>query len=108
MSILIHEAIETLTNPWVLFGLLAQGVYFFRFIVQLWQSEKEKQVVVPLSFWYLSILGTIMILIYSIHINDFVFIIASILSFGIYIRNIIIHFKDPQNKKVKNKTPFCC
>jgi len=94
MANIIHSAIITLTNPWVLFGLLSQGVFFFRFIVQWWQSEKKKQVVVPLSFWYLSIIGTVMILIYSFHIHDFVFIVASFLSFGIYIRNIIIHMKD--------------
>ncbi len=100
MHSFVQYTIATLTNPWVLFGLLAQGVYFLRFIMQLWASEKTKQVVVPLSFWYLSILGTAMILVYSIHIHDFVFIVASILSFAIYIRNIAIHLKDPQNKKV--------
>ncbi len=94
LASLIEKAIKVLTNPWVLFGLLSQGVFFFRFIVQLIHSEKKKKVVVPLSFWWLSILGTVMILIYSFHIHDVVFILASFLSFAIYIRNIIIHQRE--------------
>lgn len=87
----MQKILAMLTDPWVIFGLLSQGVFFFRFLLQLLQSEKKKRVVIPLSFWYLSILGTIMLLIYSFHIHDAVFIAASVLSFGIYIRNIIIH-----------------
>jgi lipid-A-disaccharide synthase-like uncharacterized protein len=92
---ILHSTLITFLNPWVLFGLAAQFVYFLRFIIQWMQSEKEKQVVVPVSFWYLSILGTAMILVYSFHIKDVVFILSSILSFFIYFRNLNIHFKHP-------------
>jgi lipid-A-disaccharide synthase-like uncharacterized protein len=62
--------------------------------MQWMQSEKQKKVVVPISFWYLSILGTAMILVYSFHIHDVVFILSSILSFFIYFRNLHIHVKN--------------
>lgn len=94
MTYLLQKTFRVLTNPWVLFGLLSQGVFFFRFVVQLWESEKKKKVAVPLSFWWLSILGTVMILIYSFHIHDIVFILASFLSFAIYIRNIVLHNRE--------------
>jgi lipid-A-disaccharide synthase-like uncharacterized protein len=90
----IHSTIKTFLNPWVLFGLLSQAVFFFRFVVQLADSEKKKRVSVPLSFWYLSVIGTIMTLIYSFHIKDIVFILSSFLSFAIYFRNIAIHKKE--------------
>jgi lipid-A-disaccharide synthase-like uncharacterized protein len=96
MGTLIHSAIITFTNRWVIFGLLAQGVFFFRFVVQLIDSEKKKRVVVPLAFWYLSVIGTVMTLIYSIHIKDAVFILSSILSFAIYFRNIAIQRKETE------------
>lgn len=79
-----------LLNPWVLIGFAGQFVFFLRFIVQWLVSEKNKQVVIPLAFWYLSIAGTIIILIYSIHIKDVVFITAQTLSFFIYGRNIML------------------
>lgn len=80
-----------LLNPWVLFGFAGQGVFFLRFIVQWIATEKHKEIVVPMWFWYLSIIGTIMIFIYSVHIKDIVFTIAQVLSMFIYIRNIHIN-----------------
>jgi len=75
---------------WLFIGFFGQFIFFLRFIVQWLASEKEKKVVVPTSFWYLSIAGTIVILIYSIHIHDIVFITAQILSLFIYARNIML------------------
>ena len=79
-----------LLNPWLIIGFGGQFIFFLRFIVQWIASEKKKDVVIPMAFWYLSIAGTIIILIYSIHIHDIVFITAQILSLGIYARNIAL------------------
>jgi len=84
------ENVLALLNPWVLFGFAAQFVFFLRFAVQWWVSEKKKQSVIPVSFWYLSIVGTLMILVYSIQRKDVVFIAASCLNSLIYIRNLIL------------------
>lgn len=78
-------------DPWIIFGFFAQFIFFLRFAVQWWYSEKAKKSVVPLSFWYLSIVGSIMILIYSIQREDVVFITAQFLALFIYIRNIVLH-----------------
>lgn len=86
-------------NPWVLFGFAAQFVFFLRFAVQWWVSEKKKESVIPISFWYLSLVGTFMILIYSIQRKDIVFIAASCLNSLIYIRNLILI-----RNKAKEKT----
>ena len=96
---MVNKLLELL-NPWVLFGFAAQFVFFLRFAVQWWVSEKKKQSVIPISFWYLSLVGTFMILIYSIRQKDIVFIAASLLNSLIYIRNLILIF----NQKKKEKT----
>ncbi len=83
-------------NPWILFGFAAQFVFFMRFIVQWFVSEKQKKSIIPDMFWYLSIIGTIMILIYSAYQKDIVFIAASSLNMLIYLRNIVLIKK--QNK----------
>ncbi|MFZ5535810.1 MAG: lipid-A-disaccharide synthase N-terminal domain-containing protein [Patescibacteria group bacterium] len=83
-------------DAWVIFGFLAQFVFFLRFAVQWWASEKEKKSVVPLSFWYLSIVGSVMILIYAIRREDIVFITAQFLALIIYIRNIMLHKQNTQ------------
>jgi lipid-A-disaccharide synthase-like uncharacterized protein len=93
----MENLLKTLSDPWVLFGFLAQFIFFLRFVVQWIASEKNKKVVIPMSFWYLSLVGSIMILIYSIKRQDIVFITASILNTLIYIRNIYLSKKDAQS-----------
>lgn len=96
MIISMIDQILALLDLWVLFGFAAQFIFFLRFAVQWWVSEKKKQSVIPVSFWYLSLVGTLMILIYSIHRKDIVFIAASCLNSLIYIRNLML---------IKNKKP---
>lgn len=79
----------------VLVGLTGQFFFFLRFIVQWYQSEKKKKPVLPKSFWGFSIVGAIILLIYSIARKDFVFIISSILQLIIYFRNLILHQRQP-------------
>lgn len=79
-------------SSWILFGFLAQFVFFMRFVVQWYASEKKKMTVVPVTFWYLSLVGTVMILIYSIYRRDVVFIVASLLNFLLYLRNLQIYY----------------
>lgn len=81
-------------DPWVIFGFFAQFIFFLRFAVQWWASEKEKRSVVPVSFWYLSIVGSVMILIYAIKREDIVFITAQFLALFIYVRNIMLRRKE--------------
>jgi lipid-A-disaccharide synthase-like uncharacterized protein len=75
---------------WIIFGFFAQFVFFMRFVVQWYVSEKRRESVVPMSFWYISITGTVLIIVYSYHVNDVVFFVANILSLGIYFRNIVL------------------
>jgi len=92
MSQLINEfGLKNLLNYWVLFGFFGQFLFFVRFLVQWWASEKQQKITIPMSFWYLSIIGTAIVLLYSIHIHDIVFTSAQILSFAIYFRNIALH-----------------
>lgn len=89
-------------DGWVMFGLVAQFVFFMRFVVQWYASEKHKKTVVPVTFWYLSLAGTVMILIYSIQRKDIVFILASSLNFFLYLRNLQIYFLN-KNEDIKLK-----
>jgi lipid-A-disaccharide synthase-like uncharacterized protein len=93
MSSSVTQLLTTLLNPWIIIGFLGQFVFFLRFIVQWIVSEKNERVVVPLSFWYLSIGGSIIILIYSIHIRDIVFSTAQVASIFIYVRNLMFEAK---------------
>lgn len=82
------------SNPWVLFGFAAQFVFFLRFAVQWFESEKRGHSHIPVAFWWLSIVGGVMILIYAaVKTQDIVFVTAQILSLVIYIRNLMLIYR---------------
>jgi len=73
---------------WIVVGLLGQALFFGRFFVQWIASERRKQSVVPRSFWYLSLAGGSVLLVYAIHQRDPVFIVGQAAGFFIYTRNL--------------------
>ena len=85
---------------WIIFGFGAQFMFFMRFVIQWFYSEKHKRSVIPIYFWYFSLVGGVMILIYSIHIEDIVFITAQALSLVVYIRNLALIRKSGQGKLI--------
>lgn len=76
---------------WKVIGWLGNVAFFSRFIVQWYASEKRKQVVVPVSFWWLSLAGSLCLLTYALfYQKDSVFIFAYVFTWIPYIRNLIL------------------
>jgi lipid-A-disaccharide synthase-like uncharacterized protein len=75
---------------WLVFGLVAQFLFFMRFIVQWIASERRKESYIPIQFWYLSLTGGLGLLIYSIKIGDPVFILGQSVGVFVYTRNLIL------------------
>ena len=73
---------------WTGIGFLGQALFFARFFVQWLASERANRSVVPTSFWYFSIVGASILLIYAVHIRDPVFITSYAFGFLIYLRNL--------------------
>ena len=85
-------------SVWKVVGWLGNAVFFSRFFVQWYATEKKKQVVVPQAFWWLSLVGSVTLLSYSLHQQDSVFIFAYAFTWIPYIRNLVIH---RQNKAAR-------
>ncbi len=78
-------------NTWKIVGWLGNVVFFSRFFVQWYATEKRKQVVVPVAFWWLSLVGSILLLAYALfYKKDSVFIFAYAFTWIPYIRNLVI------------------
>lgn len=73
---------------WLIVGLLGQLFFSARFIVQWIYSEINKKSIIPLAFWFFSILGGVTLLAYAIHRKDPVFILGQSAGLLIYGRNL--------------------
>jgi lipid-A-disaccharide synthase-like uncharacterized protein len=79
-------------SVWKVVGWLGNAIFFSRFFVQWYATEKRKQVVVPTAFWWLSLAGSLLLLSYAVfHDRDSVFIFAYAFTWIPYIRNLVIH-----------------
>jgi len=81
---------------WLIIGFLGQIFFSARFILQWIYSEINKKSIIPLGFWFFSILGGITLLIYAIHRKDPVFIMGQATGLFIYARNL--YFINKQHK----------
>ena len=73
---------------WLTIGFLGQFCFSGRFIVQWLASERQKRSVIPVSFWYFSVLGGALLLLYAIAKKDPVFIIGQSTGLFVYFRNL--------------------
>jgi len=75
---------------WLGIGFLGQGLFFMRFLVQWLASERQGKSVIPLAFWYFSIGGAAILLVYAVYRLDPVFILGQAGGFLIYARNLYL------------------
>ncbi len=81
-------------HVWKVVGWVGNLIFFSRFFVQWIATEKRKRVTIPVSFWWLSLIGSILLLAYGIRQKDSVFIFAYAFTWIPYIRNIVIHYRN--------------
>ena len=75
---------------WLVIGLLGQTMFMMRFVVQWIQSERHQQSVIPVSFWYLSLIGGLTVLAYGLHKAEPVIILGQLPGTLVYTRNLML------------------
>ncbi len=81
-------------NFWIVLGFVAQGLFMMRFVIQWIASERVGRSIVPVAFWFFSIGGGSLLLVYAIQRQDPVFIAGQGLGLIIYFRNLWLIFKE--------------
>ena len=79
---------------WIVLGFVAQAMFMMRFVVQWIASERAGRSIVPVAFWFFSIAGGTLLLIYAIVRKDPVFIAGQALGLLIYFRNLWFIFRE--------------
>ena len=78
---------------WATVALVGQVVFGARFILQWIVSEYKKRSHVPTSFWFMSLAGSVILLAYSVHEKNPVFMLGFSLNMLIYLRNLHLIYK---------------
>ncbi len=82
---------------WLAIGFAGQALFSMRFLVQWIASERRKESVIPIYFWYFSVGGGLTLLAYAIHRVDPVFMVGQAAGLFVYSRNLyLIHRKERQ------------
>ncbi|MCF6179675.1 MAG: lipid-A-disaccharide synthase N-terminal domain-containing protein, partial [Geopsychrobacter sp.] len=79
-------------------GFIGQSMFFMRFFVQWLYSEKHKRSLIPTAFWYFSLAGSSLLLVYAIIRRDPVFMVGQSTGFIIYIRNLLLIARERREK----------
>jgi lipid-A-disaccharide synthase-like uncharacterized protein len=80
----------SLETIWLGIGFFGQALFFGRWVVQWIASEKKAESQVPVSFWYMSLIGGLITLAYAIYRQDPVFIAGQGVGSVVYIRNLML------------------
>ncbi len=92
----------TTDTIWIATGFLGQGLFFGRWIVQWLASERSASSKVPISFWYLSLVGGLITLAYAIYRKDPVFIAGQSIGAVVYVRNLMLIYRPKHTNPVES------
>lgn len=90
----LHDVFVAQFDGWIVLGFVAQAMFTMRFVVQWLASEREKRSVVPIAFWFFSLGGGTLLLVYAIQRQDPVFIAGQAMGLFIYVRNLWLIFNE--------------
>jgi len=85
-----EPCVQHITTTLLALGFLGQACFSLRFLVQWIASERRKESVVPIYFWYFSLGGGLMLLIYATLRQDPVFIVGQAAGLFVYGRNLYL------------------
>ncbi len=81
------------STAWLALAIVGQTFWIGRFVLQWHHAERHGKSEFPAAFWWLTIAGSTMLLAYSLHRNDQVFIFGFLMSWLAPVRNLMLHHK---------------
>ena len=97
MNYLTHWYAAAVANPdmfWIGIGFLGQALFGMRFVIQWLRSEQAGHSIIPIAFWYCSLLGAIVSLTYALHLRAWPLVMGQAMPLPIYARNLWMVHRD--------------
>ncbi len=95
----LYEVFVLKFDMWLVFGIVAQILFAMRFVVQWIASEKAGRSVMPVAFWFFSMAGGTLTLIYGLVKREPIIIIGQVLAVFIYVRNLQLIIREHRQRK---------
>ncbi len=89
----LYDVFVARFDLWLLFGIGAQILFAMRFVVQWIASERAGRSVMPVAFWFFSVAGGLLTLVYGLVRREPIIIVGQALSLFIYARNLRLIFR---------------
>src|SRR3954453_1711051 len=90
---------------WMGVGFAGQGIFTARFLVQWAVSEKKRDSVVPVAFWWLSLFGGLTLLSYACYRRDPVLMFGQGAGLIVYVRNLMLVSKARRRAAKRRSRP---
>ncbi|MCG8615984.1 MAG: lipid-A-disaccharide synthase N-terminal domain-containing protein [Desulfobacterales bacterium] len=84
---------------WVVLGFAGQALFTGRMVVQWLTSEKHRRSVVPTVFWWMSLGGSTMLMVYFVWRKDIVAVLGQSTGWFIYLRNLYLIYSRRSGSK---------
>jgi len=90
----LYDVFVVKLDWWLALGFFAQALFTARFLVQWIASERAGRSVIPIAFWFFSIGGGGLLLVYALYRRDPVFIAGQAFGVFVYARNLYFELRD--------------
>ncbi len=90
---------DDLSGPLLVFGIAGQLIFKSRFLVQWFYSVRHGESSLPMVFWIISVVGSLMIIVYGLIRHDWV-LVAGQVGIVASVRNIMISLARQSDEKV--------
>ena len=86
----MFQSLNKNTGVFFFLGVAGQLLLNFRFLYQLYHSERLKKSILPAGFWWISLSGSALVLVYAVYRRDPVLLVAQGMAIIPYLRNIVL------------------
>lgn len=87
------EELSSLPAHWIAVGLVGQAIWSTRFILQWWLSERAGHSHFPLAFWWLSLVGSLLNLAFTLQLDTPIFWIGFVTAWVVPVRNLMLEYR---------------
>ena len=98
MNFLAHWYLTAVQHPydtlWNVIGFGGQALFSVRMLIQWLKSEQEGHSVIPITFWYCSLIGGLTLFLYAVHLQAWPLVLGQGIPLPIYARNIWMILRD--------------